>query len=146
MSKRQTPPLSNLLLAFGVLFLILGAGNTLFGHIRATYYKDLLVAFRSADGLVSDSARNTEAQEPALEPAPFESTIPEIVLSERAETTPEDRAQLERLESRHAFYRFCILGGKSLLALSGMLLLLGLLLRRGQSRESELAIFSLNER
>ncbi|MCB0355245.1 MAG: hypothetical protein KDD64_17055, partial [Bdellovibrionales bacterium] len=129
--------LSNIFLGIGILCLILGTGNVLLCHSRGIYYQGLINRMEEAEKTTILSQKNAELLTKESERGA--GALPKSLRRNwsGSEPDPGDQAQLEKLESRYAFYRFCVLGGKSLLALSGILLLSGILIRRGAPLQSD---------
>lgn len=88
------------MLLAGLLLLLLGAGNLLIGYHRADDYEALLEEYHLQH--------------------------PEILNSSVAVQTTDKN--LQYLEARYGFYRFCILGGKCFLALAAICMLTSLIL------------------
>lgn len=92
--------ISRAMLLAGLLLLLLGAGNLLIGYHRADDYEALLEEYHLQH--------------------------PEILNSSVAVQTTDKN--LQYLEARYGFYRFCILGGKCFLALAAICMLTSLIL------------------
>lgn len=99
---------SRAILLVGVLLLLLGAGNLLVGYNRADDYEKLLLEYHSQYQI-----RDVKA--------------PRV----------ENDKNLQYLQARYGFYRFCILGGKCFLALAAICMLTSLILLPAREETQE---------
>ena len=92
-------------LGFALLFILLGAGNIIFGSVKAHEYRDIL-----------SKAVHTNARE-------------DIESPENSKERPNDERSstyLSQIKGRIEFYVFVMAGGKWILGVSGFFLLLAL--------------------
>jgi len=140
--------LPNILMGLAILSLVLGAGNLIVGSKRSEYYHGLRQTFEQSSLPHEQSIEDTESITPELkgeehstnllEFDPFD--VMELDTSEPAALISNIRTNgltpskpemggktLEYIEARYNFYRFCVLGGKCMLAAAGAFLFLWLL-------------------
>ena len=102
------------LMIIALYCLVLGAGNIIFGSIKADEYRAALL----------------QAQAEFIQQEPAQTALP--MLNPTVNMDIQDR-YISRLNARLGFYQIVILGGRCILALGGIFLLLFLFVRWQES-------------
>ncbi len=96
-------------LALAVLFIVLGAGNIIFGTFKAREYRHALF-------------QATQVVMPAGQASLEDKSLPQSLVSEPMSETPNSYPA--QIRARYDFYLFVTVGGKWMLAVAGFFLLL----------------------
>lgn len=129
-------------LGLGVICIILGAGNLYLGTQRALHYRDIIQSLTeerddsfktpsiaNRGRLVRKSSSSASTTRVFTYGSEKETDVPDA--SGRTAGGPAvDDEYLMSAKRRYEYYQFCIIGGKCLLALSGCLFLLSLVIGR----------------